>query len=287
MDCLELRKLFVGGLCETTTDESLNNYFSQYGQIKAGKVVMNPETGTSRKFGFIEYMDRHSADAAVESGPHEVDGKRIDTKLAVRKDIVDAIKNGATKLFVGGIPKDTTQEDVVHFFNNHELNVKVKDFLLKKNRETGTSRGFGFLTPENDHHLAKIAHVQHFNIKPDQKTECVIANENNRPGAAAGGRGGFQQGGRGGYQQGGRGGYYQGSGYGTGYDAYGNGYEHTGYAGGYGDAGYGAYAGYGSGYDQSGYGAAGYQSGYTGAPPATAGAPRGRGGRGQYHPYSR
>lgn len=291
MDAVEFRKLFCGGLNPETNDESLTGYFSKYGNIKTGSVVKHPETKMSRNFGFIEFMDRKDADSAIESGPHTVDGKQIDVKLAVRKDIVDAIKGGITKLFVGGIPRDATREDIIAFFNNHELGVQVKDFILKK--DNGQSRGFGFLTPETTHHYAKIAQFQFFDITPESKLEVKIANDPKQQpgggfrggmggpgfrGARGGGRGGAM--GRGGFQQATQG--YQGA-----YQAFGNGYDQY---GGYGDH-YGATAGYG--YDQSGYAGfdyGGYNAGgdmYGTQAAAGAGSRGGRGGRGSFHPYSR
>jgi RNA recognition motif-containing protein len=47
------RKLFVGGLSWETTQDSLQRYFSRYGEVIDCVVMKNNETGRSRGFGFM------------------------------------------------------------------------------------------------------------------------------------------------------------------------------------------------------------------------------------------
>lgn len=47
-------KLFVGGLAETFTDDTLHSYFAKYGQVDDA-VVMFDKEGTSRRFGFVRF----------------------------------------------------------------------------------------------------------------------------------------------------------------------------------------------------------------------------------------
>ena len=39
-----MKKLFIGGLDYTTTDESLKEYFSQWGEVVDAKVMKDPAT---------------------------------------------------------------------------------------------------------------------------------------------------------------------------------------------------------------------------------------------------
>lgn len=48
-----LRKLFVGGLSWETTQDTLQRYFSHYGEVIDCVVMKNNETGRSRGFGFV------------------------------------------------------------------------------------------------------------------------------------------------------------------------------------------------------------------------------------------
>lgn len=57
--------------------EMLFNEFTKFGEVTDSIVMKNPETGNSRGFGFITYRDNTSAENAVNSGPHKIDGKTV------------------------------------------------------------------------------------------------------------------------------------------------------------------------------------------------------------------
>lgn len=46
-------KLFVGGLPYHTTDQSLREYFQQFGGIEEAVVITDRQTGKSRGYGFV------------------------------------------------------------------------------------------------------------------------------------------------------------------------------------------------------------------------------------------
>jgi RNA recognition motif-containing protein len=48
------KKLYVGNLAFATTNEDLQEFFGQYGQVTSAQVMMDRETGRSRGFGFVE-----------------------------------------------------------------------------------------------------------------------------------------------------------------------------------------------------------------------------------------
>jgi len=49
-------KLFVGGLPYHTTDQSLREYFRQFGDIEEAVVITDRQTGKSRGYGFVSAM---------------------------------------------------------------------------------------------------------------------------------------------------------------------------------------------------------------------------------------
>jgi RNA recognition motif-containing protein len=61
---LKMKKLFVGNLPSTTTDESLQALFSEFGKVHTFKLVKDLFTGSCKGFGFIE-MEGHEARAAI------------------------------------------------------------------------------------------------------------------------------------------------------------------------------------------------------------------------------
>ncbi|ONK77565.1 uncharacterized protein A4U43_C02F7930 [Asparagus officinalis] len=64
-------KLFVGGLSFYTTEESLSEAFSQYGQVIEAKIIMDRVSDRSKGFGFITFASQEEADRAVS----EMNGK--------------------------------------------------------------------------------------------------------------------------------------------------------------------------------------------------------------------
>ena len=65
-----MKKIFVGSLPPTTTEESLQTLFSQFGTVRSIKLVKDLFSGNCKGFGFLE-MEGHEARAAIAG----LDGK--------------------------------------------------------------------------------------------------------------------------------------------------------------------------------------------------------------------
>ena len=76
------RKLFVGGLDYDTTDNKLEEYFSQWGQLTDFVVMKFPDTRRSRGFGFITFSSSDMLEECMRACPHSVDGKTVELKRA-------------------------------------------------------------------------------------------------------------------------------------------------------------------------------------------------------------
>jgi RNA recognition motif-containing protein len=89
------RKLFIGGLSYETTDESLGQYFEQFGQVASSSVLRESTTGRSRGFGFVTFAKIESAKAALSQARHIVDGRMVEAKFAVpRRKTEDGAEDG-------------------------------------------------------------------------------------------------------------------------------------------------------------------------------------------------
>ncbi|KAK8730352.1 hypothetical protein OTU49_007970, partial [Cherax quadricarinatus] len=75
-------KMFIGGLSWQTTAEGLREYFSKFGDINEVMVMKDPTTRRSRGFGFVTFSDPSSVDKVLTLAAHELDGKKIDPKVA-------------------------------------------------------------------------------------------------------------------------------------------------------------------------------------------------------------
>ncbi|KAG8839608.1 hypothetical protein FRB91_006868 [Serendipita sp. 411] len=76
-------KVYVGNLSWNTTTETLQQAFSEFGNVIDSIVMQDRETGRSRGFGFVTFSAPEEAEAAV-AGFHdqELDGRRIKVNLA-------------------------------------------------------------------------------------------------------------------------------------------------------------------------------------------------------------
>lgn len=72
-----MKKLFVGNLPSTTTEESLRELFSPFGKVHSVDVVIDIFSGQCRGFGFVE-MEGHEARSAIAAlDRRDYDGKPL------------------------------------------------------------------------------------------------------------------------------------------------------------------------------------------------------------------
>jgi RNA recognition motif-containing protein len=77
------KKLFVGNLPYTTTNEELGEFFAQFGEVLSAAVIMDRTTGRSKGYGFVEMTDDTAADAAIAAADSEAGALLDDRKLTV------------------------------------------------------------------------------------------------------------------------------------------------------------------------------------------------------------
>ncbi|XP_011057504.1 PREDICTED: RNA-binding protein Musashi homolog Rbp6-like isoform X2 [Acromyrmex echinatior] len=122
-------KMFIGGLSWQTSPESLREYFTKYGDITEVMVMKDPTTRRSRGFGFITFADPASVDKVLAQGNHELDGKKIDPKVAFPRRTHPKMVTRTKKIFVGGLSAPTTLEDVKNYFEQFGP-VSIKTYVI-------------------------------------------------------------------------------------------------------------------------------------------------------------
>lgn len=87
-------KVFVGGIPQESTTQSLIDHFSQYGEIVDAVAMMDKQTNKGRGFGFVTFAGTESAEAVLQAaGSHYIDGKSAEVKRCVPKE--DDFQGGA------------------------------------------------------------------------------------------------------------------------------------------------------------------------------------------------
>lgn len=96
--------IYVSNLSFNVTDEDLQDYFAEYGEVSSAKVIMDKFTGKSRGFAFVEMSDDEAAKKAIqELDGASVDGRTIGVSVAKpREDRGNAGGSGGNRGGGGG-----------------------------------------------------------------------------------------------------------------------------------------------------------------------------------------
>jgi RNA recognition motif-containing protein len=72
------RRLYVGNLAWTVTDQDLQEVFSEAGKVDSSQVIFDRATNRSRGFGFVEMASDDAAEAAIKQlNGRDVKGRPI------------------------------------------------------------------------------------------------------------------------------------------------------------------------------------------------------------------
>lgn len=74
--------IFVSNINYSTREESLQDLFSEFGEVSSAKIITDRETGRSRGFGFVEMSDEDGKNAIEALNGKELDGKELNVSEA-------------------------------------------------------------------------------------------------------------------------------------------------------------------------------------------------------------
>ncbi len=77
------KKLYIGGLAYSVTDEQLRTLLTPHGTVESATVVMDRMTDRSRGFGFVEMGTQEQAEKAISAlNGTQVEGRTLTVNLA-------------------------------------------------------------------------------------------------------------------------------------------------------------------------------------------------------------
>ncbi len=211
-------KLWVGNLPQTMDSNSLRTLFEPFGQVTFAEVRLDNDSGLSRGFGFVHYMEESQVKDAIEN----INGTLIEGKsLIVRRKGDDGRSGGGGRAGLGserGPPPPRPEDDLPPECKIYVGSIPphVDDFTLRReferfgpivsirqifDRETRHPKGFGFIAFADGHSAANAIAAMDGYPGFDPMLRPIVVRQ-----AGEGGGGGRDGGGRGGGGFGGRGG---------------------------------------------------------------------------------
>nr|CAA06469.1 cp31AHv protein [Hordeum vulgare subsp. vulgare] len=151
----EEAKVYVGNLPYDVDSERLAQLFEQAGVVEVSEVIYNRETDQSRGFGFVTMSTIEEAEKAVEMfHRYDVNGRLLTVNKAAprgaRVERPPRDSGSSFRIYVGNLPWQVDDSRLVELFSEHG---KVVDAKVVYDRDTGRSRGFGFVTMASQEEL--------------------------------------------------------------------------------------------------------------------------------------
>jgi len=144
---------YVVNLSYDTTNPDLREIFSEYGSVTKVYMPMDREAGRSKGFAFVSMSTREELNKVIENvNAIEVNGRKIYVTEAKPKEDRKPKEEGI-KLYVGNISFDTTKETLIEYFSAYGT---VRDVYVPTDRESGSPRGFAFVTMASDDAMKAI-----------------------------------------------------------------------------------------------------------------------------------
>jgi RNA recognition motif-containing protein len=90
------KKIYVGGLPFSVTDDQLKKLFESHGTVESAKVVTDRYTDRSRGFGFVEMSSQQEAEQAIQAlNGTEIEGRSL--KVNESKPREDRSRSGGNR----------------------------------------------------------------------------------------------------------------------------------------------------------------------------------------------
>lgn len=145
-------KIFIGNLPYDVDSEGLAKLFEEAGVVEIAEVIYNRETDQSRGFGFVTMSTVEEAEKAVEMfNSYQINGRSLTVNKAAPRgtQTVRAPREfgPSYRVYVGNLPWDFDNAQLEQIFSEHG---KVVNARVVIDRDSGRSRGFGFVTMSSE-----------------------------------------------------------------------------------------------------------------------------------------
>lgn len=81
-----MKRIYIGNLNFKTTEDDLNQAFSQFGEVLSATLIKDKASGLSKGFGFVEMPEDDAAFKAIQSlNGKDLDGRKVRVSIAEDK----------------------------------------------------------------------------------------------------------------------------------------------------------------------------------------------------------
>lgn len=149
-------KVFVGNLPFSVDSSTLAEVFEGAGNVEMVEVIYDKMTGRSRGFGFVTMSTAEEAEAAARQlNGYQLEGRELRVNYGPPPPREESSFRGSrggggggsfdntNRLYVGNLSWGVDDSTLENLFSEHG---KVTEARVICDRETGRSRGFGFVT---------------------------------------------------------------------------------------------------------------------------------------------
>jgi RNA recognition motif-containing protein len=137
--------IFVGGLPRSVAEKELDELFSQYGDVHRTKLMRNPESGRTKRFGFVEMLNGQEAKRAIDAlHGCEIDGSTLTVSQArdPRPLPASGPEVGYSDVCIKNLAAATSEAELRELFG---AIAPVREVRLVLNPQTGFT-GIAFVT---------------------------------------------------------------------------------------------------------------------------------------------
>lgn len=147
------RKLYVGNIPRTCTNEELAKIFADCGAVEKAEVMYDKYSGRSRRFGFVTMNTVEDAQAAAEKlNGTDIGGREIKVNVTEKPLDISTLNrlteevpfiDSLYKVYVGNLAKTITTETLKKKFSEKGNVLDAKVICIP---QTGKSCGYGFVS---------------------------------------------------------------------------------------------------------------------------------------------
>jgi len=145
------KKIFIGGVPRTVTDDEFREYFRSFGELD-DCILMRDSGGTCRGFGFVTYQGQSVYDDVLQA-QLQLRGKKLEPKKAVPSNEIKDDNKSEVKVFIGGLASDVDKSKLDDYFIKYG---QIVDSVVMMDGASGKSRGFGFITFANSASVVEL-----------------------------------------------------------------------------------------------------------------------------------